>query len=204
MLSWPRAVPARGARLRLVAAVAAAALVAYVVATVADAGDAGASACAELPPAHVAADDRTPRKATLVYDASYLHMQVDGLAAWVDDVAARDGAEHARFVDRCPAALRRPVAVASGVPAAARPALAAVRRYSLEMWNERSMTALLPAVVRRGTVAGRPAWTFALVGPDARSWRYAVVGDDDRVVAWQLTGADAQRLFGTGPEGAAR
>jgi len=190
--------------MRLIAAAVVALGAAYVFATALVAGDAGASACAQPPAATVGPPDRTPRSATLVYDASYIHMQVDGLDAWVRDVAARDGSAHAAFVDRCPAALRRSAAVAAGVPAAARPALAAVRRYSREMWNERSMTALLPVVVRRSKVAGRATWTFVLVGPDARSWRYAVVGDDDHVVAWQLTGADAQRLFGTGSEGSGR
>lgn len=204
MPSWSRAASARAARLRIGAAVAAIALAVVGVAVVSGVVDVGASTCAKLPPARVAADDPTPRTATLVYDASYLHTEVDGLAAWVADVAVGVGAEHGRFVDRCPTALRRSAAVAAGVPAAARPALAAVRRYALEMWNERAMTALLPAVVRRSTVAGRPGWTFALVGPDARSWRYAVADDDGRVIAWQLTGADAQRLFGTGPQGAVR
>jgi hypothetical protein len=197
----------RAMRVKLaVSAVAAvvAAVVMYTVVTGANAGGRSAAAACRAPPAaSVRGLDRTPRRATLVYDASYIHMQVDGLDPWVDAVAAH-GARWSDFVADCPAVLRDSAAVAAGVPAAARPALAAIRRYSQEMWGERSMTRLLPALVRRSRVAGKPTWTFALVGPDSRTWRYAVVGDDDHVVAWQLTGSDAQRLFGTGPGGTGR
>lgn len=172
---------------------------AFAVATHAVGDDGAATACATPPAPVVGPADDVPRDATLVYDATYLHMEVEGLDAWVQDVAAGEGRRYADFVDACPAALADERAVAAGVPAGARGALAAARRYSREMWGETQMTRLLPAVVRASRVAGSRTWTFALVGPRSQDWRYVVVDADDEVVAWQLKGSDAQRLFGTEP-----
>lgn len=165
-------------------------------------GDGGTPtvSCDEPPAAVVAPLDDVERPATLVYDATYLHMDVEGLDAWVRDVAAGEGRPHAEFADACPETLSDERAIAAGVPARARGALEAARRYSREMWGETQMTRLLPAVVRPSRVAGTRTWTFAFVGPRSQDWRYVVVDEDDDVVAWQLKGSDAERLFGTKPE----
>lgn len=188
--------PGRGVRTRVgaVAALGAATLAAIAVSA---ADDAPATAdCSAVPSALVAPDDATPRSATIVNDATYMHMEVPGLDRWATDVAASpEGRAAARFVADCPDALGDAAAIGGTVPADARPAVAAARRYAADQWGDRPMTRLLPVVVRRSRVADIAGWSLVLAGPDAASWRYVVVGDDHHVVAWQLKGSDARRLF---------
>lgn len=185
----------RRARAGVAAALGVAALAGIVVVSAAD--DASSTAdCSAVPATRVVADDATPRTATIVNDATYMHMEVPGLDAWANATAdSPEGRRAARFVADCPDALADAAAIAGAVPAEARPSVAAARRYALDQWGERALTRLLPVTARRSHVADAPGWSLVLAGPDADSWRYVVVGDDHHVVAWQLKGSDARRLF---------
>lgn len=184
-----------GTRTR-VAVVSALGVAALAVIAVSSADDAPSADCSAVPAAVVAAPDATPRSATMVNDATYLHMTVPGLDGWATAVAdSPAGRSAAAFVADCPDALADAAAIGAAVPADVLPAVVAARRYAQDQWGERAMTRLLPVVVRRSRVADVPGWSLVLAGPDAVSWRYVVVGDDHHVVAWQLKGSDAQRLF---------
>src|SRR5919202_1976348 len=85
----------------------------------------------------------------------------------------------------------------SSTPSSADSSQAAVR-YPVRMWGAHGWGRFIPAGVSRGQVDAAPAWIFPLVGPRPVDWRYAVVRDSDQVLAWELTGDDARRLFHMG------
>lgn len=184
-----------GVRTR-VAVVAALGVAALAVIAASSADDARTTDCSAVPAAVVAAPDASSRSATMVNDATYMHMEVPGLDGWVTAVAdSAEGHRAASFVADCPNTLADAAAIGTTVPADVLPAVAAARRYAQDQWGERAMTRLLPVVARRSRIADVDGWSLVLAGPDAASWRYVVVGDDHHVVAWQLKGTDAQRLF---------
>lgn len=196
-----RATPRTGLGTRTrVAVVAALGVAALAVIAVSSADDAPTADCSAVPAAVVAAPDAAPRSATMVNDATYVHMQVPGLDGWVTAVAdSSAGRRAASFVADCPDALADAAAIGATVPPDVLPAVVAARRYAQDQWGERALTRLLPVVARRSRIADAPGWSLVLAGPDAVSWRYVVVGDDHHVVAWQLKGTDAQRLFRSDP-----
>jgi hypothetical protein len=175
------------------------------------AGSAGAAACS-APPTPVVGVAGSSYSTVTSSQGTVIGTLVPALRPWLARQAEAGGRFTAWLVQCArPGTELPPPALHAGGPLGAPAdralaALAAARRYPVEMWGHQrqSWGSLVAAAVVRGRVDRRPAWIFALVGPRAVDWRYAVVDDRERVLSWQLTGTDVERLLGIQPQAGAR
>jgi hypothetical protein len=161
------------------------------------------SACSAPPLAAVAAD-RSAYQTETLSQGTFIDTIVRGLIPRVAEVESRGRRYRSWFAACGSRVVVSPIQLMAGVrrlglsPKQAADAFQAAVRYPFRMWGAYGWGRFIPAGVSRGQVDGAQAWIFILVGPQPVDWRYAVVRDSDQVLAWELTGDDARRLFHTG------
>ena len=161
------------------------------------------SACSAPPLAAVAADRSAYHTETLS-QGTFIDTIVRGLIPRVAEAKSRGRRYRSWFAACGSRVVVSPIQLMAGVrrlglsPKRAADAFQAAVRYPVRMWGAHGWGRFIPAGVSRGQVDGAPVWIFILVGPRPVDWRYAVVRDSDQVLAWELTGDDARRLFHMG------
>ena len=161
------------------------------------------SACSAPPLAAVAADRSAYHTETLS-QGTFIDTIVRGLIPRVAEAESHGRRYRSWFAACGSRVVVSPIQLMAGVrrlglsPKRAADAFQAAVRYPVRMWGAHGWGRFIPAGVSRGQVDGAPVWIFILVGPRPVDWRYAVVRDSDQVLAWELTGDDARRLFHMG------
>jgi hypothetical protein len=156
------------------------------------------------PPLAAVATDRSAYHTETLSQGTFIDTIVRGLIPRVAEAESRGRRYRSWFAACGSRVVVSPIQLLAGVrrlglsPKRAADAFQAAVQYPLRMWGEYGWGRFIPAGVSRGQVDGAPAWIFILVGPQPVAWRYAVVRDSDQVLAWELTGDDARRLFHAG------